>query len=264
MANLDNWGSVSNGLDRAQLHVGPPGKEADDPRPPLETLSYRKPSIRKAVKDNLLSAIVHPRHGVNKIKAAIAEKHEASSSQPHPHHEDHAPMLAPPPGLGTIAGDRLDDDFKEKPHFPPAKEFLHNPVAAIISTVQDQRGSDAAESLLKLEISHGADVQLLKQSEKIEEASDESDREAEYKTFVEMKSLRQDVFVRWTVDRHVRIIARKIGNFKDAPPKRPKLFWKGDDEEKAPTWSQYVPHVGTGSQLDGQLLTMSSASGARA
>jgi len=73
---MDHFGSVSNGLDRAQLDVSPASDEVDDPRPPPEALQYRKPSIRHAIKDNFLSTIVHSRFGVNKIKAAINEKHD--------------------------------------------------------------------------------------------------------------------------------------------------------------------------------------------
>ncbi|EXJ61719.1 hypothetical protein A1O7_02148 [Cladophialophora yegresii CBS 114405] len=202
-SSINDFGSVSNGLDRAQIDVGPRNDDTTDPRPAPEAMDYQKPSIRQAVKDNLLSAVVHPRYGISKIKAAIDEKHEASNSQTYEHHHDHAPTLAPPPPDSSVENQRLDNTFKDKPKFPPIKEFIHQPVQSVISTVQDQRGNDFAESIGKAEIAHGVDVQLLQQADKVQDASNETQEEAEYETFIQMKQLRQDFFVRWTIDRHL-------------------------------------------------------------
>jgi hypothetical protein len=235
---INDFGLTSNGLDRAQIDVGPQSDDNTDPRPPSEAMDYRKPSIRQAVKENLLSAAVHPRYGLSKIKAAIHEKHEASHSQPHNHHDDHAPTLAPPPPDSSVENQRLDNTFEEKPKFPPFKEFIHQPVQSVITTIQDQRGNDFAESIAKSEIAHGVDVQLLHQADKVEEASNESEEEAEYETFVQMKQLRQDFFVRWTIDRHVRILGRIKAT--PTPPTRPSLFTKTGTEDKQLTWKTYI------------------------
>ena len=238
---MDKFGTVSDGLDRAQLDIGPPSEEVDDPRPTREALDYRRPSIRHAIKDNLISAITNPKYGIGKIKTAIHEKHDVSNKVPYDKHSNHAPTLAPVPFLGPIQDSRLKDDYEEKPRLPPGKEFLHNPVASVLTTIQDEQSRDVAETFLKLEISHGADVQILNQMQKVEDASNESEEEAEYQTFVQMKNLRQDVFVRWTVDRHVRIVARRYQG-SHTPPKRPKLFGQTADD-KAPDWLGYGSEV---------------------
>jgi hypothetical protein len=111
---INKFGSVSGGLDRAQLGDGPRNDESTNARPSPEAVGYRKPSIRQAFKDNLLSAIVHPRYGTNKIKAAIHEKHEASNGKPKDnHHDEQLPTLAPPPLVDQLDKDRLTNDFEE-------------------------------------------------------------------------------------------------------------------------------------------------------
>ncbi|OCT49722.1 hypothetical protein CLCR_07541 [Cladophialophora carrionii] len=237
-SSINDFGSVSNGLDRAQIDVGPRSDDTTDPRPSPEAMDYQKPSIRQTFKDNLLSAVVHPRFGINKIKAAIDEKHEASHSQPHEHHHDHAPTLAPPPPDSSVENQRLDNTFEDKPKFPPVKEFIHQPVQSVISTVQDQRGNDFAESIAKAEIAHGVDVQLLQQADKVQNASNETQQEAEYETSVQMKQLRQDFFVRWTIDRHVRILGRIKAS--PPPPARPPLFPKNSTGDKRLPWTAYI------------------------
>ena len=238
--NIDDFGSVSKGLDRAQLHDASRGDDYSYSRPTLEAIGYRKPSIRKAFKDNLLSAIVHPRYGANKIKSAITEKREAQRTGPD--NKDRLPTLAPTPPVDQLAKDRLTAGFEEKPQLPPVKEFLHNPVAAIVTTIQDQRGYDAAENLIKAEVSHGADVQLLRQAEKVEKSPDGPEKDAEDQVFVQMKHLRQDAFVRWTIDRHIRIVAKRI-EVSDPPPERPPFFSNADVDKEIPTWLEYSTKV---------------------
>ncbi|KIW70013.1 hypothetical protein PV04_02324 [Phialophora macrospora] len=240
-SGINNFGVTSSGLDRAQIDVGPQSNDNTNPRPSSEAMDYQKPSIRKAIKDNLLSAAVHPRYGLSKIKAAIDETHDASHSQPKDPHHDYAPTLAPPPPDSSVENQRLDKDYEEKPKFPPFKEFIHQPVQSVITTVQDQRGSDFAESIAKSEIAHGVDVQLLHQADKIENAASKPEEEAEYKIFVQMKQLRQDFFVRWTIDRHVRILGRI--NATPTPPTRPPLFTKTSTEDKQVTWKAYIPKL---------------------
>lgn len=238
--NVDDFGSVSKGLDRAQLHDASRGDEWSYSRPTLDAVGYKKPSIRQAFKDNLLSAIVHPRYGANKIKSAIIEKREGSKTGPED--DDRLPTLAPQPAVDQLAKDRLTDGFKEKPQLPPAKEFLHNPVASVITTVQDQRGYDAAENIIKAEVSHGADVQLLRQADKIENSPDGEEKEAEEEIFVQMKHLRQDAFVRWTIDRHVRVVAKRV-EVNDPPPQRPPFFKDASADKKISTWSEFSTKV---------------------
>ncbi|KAI1611708.1 hypothetical protein EDD36DRAFT_297308 [Exophiala viscosa] len=232
---INNFGAASDGLDRAQLDVAPPVDAHTDPRPPPDALNYRKPSIRRAVKDNLLSVVVHPRYGVNKIKAAISEKHEAIANENRVHQKDpdHAPTLAPAPPTGSLVHERLVHNLDDKPKFPPVKEFIKHPMNSLQSTVQDQRGSDWAENMATSEVAHGAEVQLVRQAEKVDNAVTPSEKEDELKTLMQLKQARQDEMVRWSIDRHVRKVART--HVPDRPPQPPPLSKK----DPLQSWAEY-------------------------
>ncbi|KIV80312.1 hypothetical protein PV11_07823 [Exophiala sideris] len=233
---INHFGAASDGLDRAQLDVAPPVDAPTDPRPPAEALNYRKPSIRRVVKDNLLSVVVHPRYGVNKIKAAISEKREAIANETGEHQKDpdHAPTLAPAPPNRSLENDRLVHGLDEKPKFPPAKEFIKHPMTSLQSTVQDQRGSDWAENMASSEVSHGAEVNLVRQADKVANAVTPSEKEDELRTLVQLKQSRQDEMVRWSIDRHVRRVART--HVPERPPQPPPLSKK----DPLQTWSEYT------------------------
>ncbi|KAK5082379.1 hypothetical protein LTR05_007526 [Lithohypha guttulata] len=239
-SKLNDFGTVSDGLDRAELGVGPPVSDGVSPRPSPEALNYQKPSIRKAIGDNLLSVVVHPRYGINKIKIAVQEKHHATSKEARKSQDDAAPILAPSPPIGALENERLKYNVQEKPKVPPLKDFMHHPIAALQSTVQDQRGNDFAENIANSEFSHGADVHMLRQHDKIAQATSESEKNAEIETFVQMKQLKQDSFVRWTIDRHIRKVARVP--VVDRPPQRPQILGPilVGTKPKGPIWSEYA------------------------
>lgn len=230
-STVNDFGSASNGLDRAEIHKAPPIHADIDSRPSLNALQYEKPSVRHAIGENFLSLVVHPRYGWNKLKATIHEKKEATE-RAHPPADDSAPTLAPTPLIGDIEQERLVHDVDEKPKIPAAKQFLRHPITSLQETVQDQRGKDFAENVMKAEISHGVDVHTVRQADKVTQATDLESKEAEKQTLVQMKQLRQDAFVRWTVDRHVRKVVRT--RLVHAPPKRPPL------QAKSGVWSEYA------------------------
>lgn len=61
---------------------------------------------------------------------------------------------------------------------------------------------------MESEVSHGASVELVRQSDRIAAATAESEKAAEVQTFMQMKQLRQDAYVRWSINRHVRRVGR--------------------------------------------------------
>jgi hypothetical protein len=241
-SSIDEFGLVSDGLDRAQIGVPPAVTSDVDTRPSPETLSYHKPSIRQAIRDNFLSTIVHPQRGINNLKEAAREKREATARERQVSEPEGLPELAPNPLYNSVKQQRLKHDLHEKPQLPPAKEFLHQPYAAIQSTVQDHRGHELAENMFKSEIPHGASVQLIHQSHKIRDARDDGEQEAERKAFVQMKQLRQDAYVRWTMDRHVK----RVGRMSPASerPRPPPLLRKPDATKPPLSWTAYAIEVG--------------------
>jgi len=245
VSDINTFGVVSDGIDRAQFGVAPPVQVPTDPRPPPEALKYQKPSIRHVIGDNLLSVVVHPQYGIKKIRAAVKEKREATSKaheRPKEHiGDENAPTLAPLPPFQSIGSERLEYELNEKPRFPPLKEFIHQPFTAVQSVVQDQRGSDLAENITSPEVAHGATVELVRQSDKVAAATTEDDRTAAFETLVQMKQLRQDAYVRWTIDRHVRRVGRI--QLLDAPPARPTLLGKPTTENTVEKWKTYARDV---------------------
>lgn len=242
-SDINQFGVISKGIDRAQFDVAPPVKTATDPRPPPEALKYQKPSIRRAVGDNLLSVVVHPQHGIKKIRAAVKEKREVTAKE---HQEggegqDYVPTLAPSPPFTSVEGERLEHELDEKRQIPPLKEFIHQPYSAVLSTIQDQRGSDFAEDIMQPEVSHGASVELVRQSDKIAAAMTEGEKAAEVETFTQMKQLRQDAYVRWSIDRHVRRVGRT--QLLGQPPERPPLFGEKAVGTTAESWRIYGTDV---------------------
>lgn len=237
-SNINDFGSASNGLDRAEIHKAPPVHTDIDARPSLDTLDYEKPSIRHSIRENALSVVVHPRYGLNKIRATIQEKKEATRREKEPRakspQDDAAPTLAPEPLLSSVDGERLFHDVGEKPKHPSAKEFLKHPVVSLQSTVQDQRGKDFAENVMRAEIPHGADVHVVRQADKISQAINAEDARDETEKFARMKQLRQDAFVRWTIDRHVRKVVRT--NLPKPKPQAPTLTGPA----RGPKWSTYL------------------------
>lgn len=265
-SDINHFGIVSDGVDRAQIGVAPPVQATTNLRPPPEALNYQKPSIRQAIGDNLLSVVVHPQYGIKKIRAAVKEKREvtAKERQKDEHrdkqHEDdddddddHVPTLAPLPPFASIEDQRLEHDLNEKSKFPPAKDFMDRPFSALQSVVQDQRGSDFAENITKSEVAHGASVQLVRQRDKVAAAKTESEKAAEVETLVQMKQLRQDAYVRWTIDRHVRRVGRT--QLMGEPPVRPPLFGKETPETAVKTWKIYAGDVSLKTSSLSSLLT---------
>ncbi|KAK5045714.1 hypothetical protein LTR84_009083 [Exophiala bonariae] len=241
-SDINTFGVVSDGIDRAQFGVAPPIRVPTDPRPPPEALKYQKPSIRHVIGDNLLSVVVHPQYGIKKIRAAVKEKREATAKEHEPPNErtgdEDAPTLAPLPPFQSIDSERLEYELNEKPRFPPLRDFIHQPFTAVQSVVQDQRGSDLAENITSPEVAHGATVELVRQSDKVSAATTEDERTTAFETLVQMKQLRQDAYVRWTIDRHVRRVGRI--QLLDGPPARPSLIGGTTTKNAVENWKTYA------------------------
>lgn len=130
-SDINQFGFISEGIDSAQFDASPPVKAGIVPRPPPEALKSQKPSIRRAIGDNLLSVVVHPQYGIKKIRAAVKEKREATAKehQEDGQHDEHVPILAPPPPFASVEGERLEHKLNEKTQIPPLSSLFtsHTP-----------------------------------------------------------------------------------------------------------------------------------------
>lgn len=91
------------------------------------------------------------------------------------------------------------------------KDFVHAPVDAVKSKVSRQGNQEVAKNITAKEISHGQDVDLLNAQSAVKHASTEAERVKATNNLDNMIKERQNMYVRWTLDRHiskVRILPR--------------------------------------------------------
>lgn len=201
-AKIDHFGTVSQGYDRAQIGVAPPiNNGTADVRPP-DDAPQRKQSLHVVIGDNLSSLLTHPRRGFRRFKNAVEDKKSNA------HSPQNAPVLAPAPAV-DIKPVRLHTEIEEKPKLPPVKDLVSHPVSAVKSFIADKSGGQMSENLAKSEVPHSASVNLLIQDNENSAASAAEDSAEGLLKLTQLKQLRQDAFVRWTVDRHTREV-RKI------------------------------------------------------
>lgn len=192
---------LSLGLDRAELGQGPETKGADL-RPQIDPSDHCQVSARQAIREILPTVFSHPRDGFRKIKAVAKEKKSTGTDTST---EQDIPVLAPAPPY-AIGDERLEHELEPRRKFPPVKDFVYSPISALKTVAKDQGGDGFAAHVMKSEVSHGESVKLLQQESKLNQASPEENA-AEAQTLKQMNSARQDAFVRWTVDRHIRRVA---------------------------------------------------------
>lgn len=160
---------------------------------------------------------------------------DKSDSKP----EATAPILADAPD--TASKSRLIHDVPEKkPH--TLKDFVHDPVDTVKSKVTGTGGHQVAANIAAQEVSHGREVELVRAHDRVARAKTERERVLAIKELDEMMKARQDMFVRWTMDRHVtkvRILPKHTTRLKE---RREFLVRRLDGTVKM-DWEGYITHV---------------------
>jgi len=149
-----------------------------------------------------------------------------------------APILADAPQTDSDSRLVYDPPPKENNKL---KDLAHDPVDTVKSKVTGQSGHQVASKLAAKEISHGREVELVIAHDDIARARTEKERLLVISNVDEMLAARQDMFVRWTMDRHItklRILPRNIVRLKN----REEFAVRGADGEKM-DWAGYVAHV---------------------
>lgn len=119
------------------------------------------------------------------------------------------PPLAPPPKAAQD-DDRLFHKAPE-PEGLSLKETIKHPMETVQSAARAQGMEKFVESLQN-DVTHGADVQLVRAYDKIQASKSDEDQAAVFEDLQKIKQSRQDSYVRWTMDRHVRQVTRISGN----------------------------------------------------
>ena len=152
-----------------------------------------------------------------------------------------APTLAPPP-TDEAENDRLFHDDPEQGG-PSFKETIKHPVSTVQSALHGASGAKFADALDNQVIAHGAEVRLVRAYDEFVDAPSEKDKAKAADNLEELKKVRQDSFVRWTMDRHVLAVRR-------VPPRTIPWPNVGDFRVKnelgkiRTQWADYSHHVG--------------------
>lgn len=150
-----------------------------------------------------------------------------------------APVLAN--ARDTVSDQRLVNE-PPQPEKHTAKDLLHHPVSTVVSKVSGQGGHQIASNLVAKEISHGNEVDVVRAKDELAKPGTEAEVKERRHTLEEMIKERQDMFVRWTMDRHVtkvRILPT------DTVPRRTRQDFEviGRDGKKKTDWEGYANHV---------------------
>ena len=143
--------------------------------------------------------------------------------------------LAPSPNP-TEMPYRLDNHPPEE-GIHGLNDFVHQPIQTIKVKAQRKTNKAIAENLSTAEISHAHDVELILAQDRIASAQTEEERSSANQDLEVLKRARQDMFVRWTMDRHVlkiRQLERRPVQYRE----RVDFVTKGKMD-----WKAYGSHV---------------------
>ena len=150
-----------------------------------------------------------------------------------------APILANASDI--ISNARLVKD-PPVPEKDTIKDFFHHPASTIQSKVTGKGGQQIAGNLAAKEISHGADVELVRAQDEVEKSGTESQKEERKDAVEVLMRERQDMFVRWTMDRHVtNVRILPVGTVPRCSKGDFKVF-DGDGSGKM-DWEGWAQHV---------------------
>ena len=227
-----------HGVDRAPIDPYMPFKNHEQEQGPSSPTQ-----ADKARNDELEAMDEH--HGPNKfhrLSKRLQVKLQSKTKGGSDMHDDAttaAPTLAPAPLL-TTQKDRFSGEVPEKPSVP-LKEFVTKPVGTIKSLVHSKGGSEFVENVANTEVSHGANVNFVLAHEKIAASTNDRARLMAVQDFDELKKVRQDSLVRWTMDRHVRSV--RAVQAQKPPWLDRKDFVRSDGGKKKTYWLDYGYYV---------------------
>ena len=185
------------------------------------------------------------RRKLRHVSQRIASKLHATDNDPPPEHhpEQTAPTLAPPPTQETH-NLRLAEDVEQKSQLPDFKQFLHQPLNTLKSVAHKQGGKEFAEAVANTDATHGASVKLVLAHERlVAEASGTPQHAAAGDEFANLKKVRQDAFVRWTLARHVRTVRAVPPEPAPQHQRQDFIYSNGEDGEVRMHWAEYGEHV---------------------
>lgn len=241
---------ASTGLDRASFNVY---DKAD--RHIIAPIKENAPSPSSSDSDgddndgDQEEANTSPRSfaNVRRVSAKVKSKVKTQTHKIlHTSHQQHAPQLPTTPALAPAPihdgdHDRLFHPVQEHKG-PRVKDVLHHPVDTVSSLLSGASGAKMAAVMDNQVIAHGADVNLVRVSDKVTEAGNEEDKQSALAELEDLKKARQDQYVRWTMDRHV-LKVRRIPPLNIKRPQKKDFKMEDQKEEGQIDWATYSQHL---------------------
>ncbi|KAI4263525.1 MAG: hypothetical protein L6R42_001331 [Xanthoria sp. 1 TBL-2021] len=98
---------------------------------------------------------------------------------------------------------RLDETAPPKPGPQGFQQLIQHPVDTLKAKTQRKTNKEVAANLLSPEVTHAQDVELIHAQDSFDNARTESEKAKACEDLETLKKARQDLFVRWTMDRHI-------------------------------------------------------------
>ena len=108
--------------------------------------------------------------------------------------------------LANPVTEKSDSRLKEKmPVLDKAtvKDFMHDPCDTVKAKIHGHGNQQVAENIASREISHGQEVDLVNAHDAVQHAKTKEEKDRATETFEELRKERQNMYVKWTMDRHV-------------------------------------------------------------
>ena len=108
----------------------------------------------------------------------------------------------------TSGENRLDDGEMPDPGPQGFRQLIQHPIDTTKAKTQRKSNKEVAAKLLSPEVTHAQDVELVHAQNTLDKAENESEKLQACEDLETLKKGRQDLFVRWTMDRHVQKLKR--------------------------------------------------------
>ena len=148
--------------------------------------------------------------------------------------------LAPLPNPAAMPY-RLDNHPPDK-GLDGLKDFAHQPIQTIKAKAKRRTNREVARNLATAEISHADNVELVLAQDHMASADTKEEQSSAHQDLEVLKKARQDMFIRWTIDRHVLKI-RRLERIPIQPRERAEFTTKDQSGHDKTNWKTYVGHV---------------------
>ena len=147
--------------------------------------------------------------------------------------EDSVTLAASPDAISKDA--RLDEGALPSPGPQGFKQLLQHPVDTVKAKTERKTNKEVAANLLSPEVTHAQDVELVRTQDALTNAKTEEEKNHAREHLETLKKARQDLFVRWTMDRHV-LKLRRLESPEEQDRRQKKSDSQADPDEGYLGW----------------------------